>query len=106
MPLPAATGAIRGSGSTARTCAPNSAKGRRGAGPGSNVQGPDAVAVFAGPQAIAALMPYVDEVRLWVYPVLLGRALPGFRGHTGRLRLVETWPFAASGAVQLRYRPV
>jgi dihydrofolate reductase len=62
------------------------------------------VAVFAGPQAANALLPYVDEVRLVVYPVVLGAGLPLFTTAGPRLRLVQTRPFAASGAVQLRYR--
>ncbi len=62
------------------------------------------VAVFAGPQAANALLPYVDEVRLVVYPVVLGAGLPLFTAAGPRLRLVQTRPFAASGAVQLRYR--
>ena len=64
------------------------------------------VAVFAGPQAANALLPYVDEVRLLVYPVLLGAGLPLFTTASGRMRLIATRPFAASGAVQLRYRPI
>ena len=62
------------------------------------------IAVFAGPQAANALLSYVDEVRLLVYPVLLGASLPLFTGRSCRLRLVGSRPFAASGAVQLRYR--
>jgi dihydrofolate reductase len=62
------------------------------------------VAVFAGPQVANALLPYVDEVRLVVYPVILGAGLPLFTTAGPRLRLVETRPFAVSGAVQLRYR--
>jgi dihydrofolate reductase len=65
-----------------------------------------AIAVFAGPQAVAALLPYVDEVRLLVYPVLLGGGRPAFPGRAGQFRIVEARPFATSGAVQLRYWPV
>ena len=64
------------------------------------------IAVFAGPQAVKALMPYIDEVRLLVYPVVLGGGQPLFTTAGPRLRLLETRPFAASGAVQLRYRPI
>lgn len=64
------------------------------------------IAVFAGPGAANALLPYVDEVRLLVYPVLLGAGLPLFRGQPCRLELVGSRPFPVSGAVQLRYRPV
>jgi dihydrofolate reductase len=64
------------------------------------------IAVFAGAQAANALLPFIDEVRLLVYPVLLGGGLPLFQAQTGRFRFVEARPFAASGAVQLRYRPV
>ena len=64
------------------------------------------IAVFAGPEAADALLPYVDEVRLLVYPVLLGAGRPLFRGQSRRLELVGTRPFPASGAVQLRYPTV
>jgi dihydrofolate reductase len=64
------------------------------------------VAVFAGAQAANALLPYVDEVRLLVYPVLIGSGLPLFSGQRQCLRLVETREYPASGAVQVRYRPV
>jgi dihydrofolate reductase len=70
------------------------------AGDGGNI------AVFAGPQAANALLPYLDEVRLLVYPVLLGGGLLLFTGQACRLDLVEARPFATSGAVQLRYRVV
>jgi dihydrofolate reductase len=63
------------------------------------------VAVFAGPRAVNALMPYIDEVRLLVYPVVLGVGLPLFTTAGPPLRLLEARTFAASGAVQLRYRP-
>jgi len=65
--------------------------------------GDQPVAVFAGPQAANALFPYVDEVRLLVYPVVLGGGLPLFTIAGPRLHLIDTRPFAASGAVQLRY---
>jgi dihydrofolate reductase len=67
--------------------------------------GDGAVAVFAGSQAANALLPYVDEVRLLVYPVLLGAGLALFSAQRTRLRHVATIEFPASGAVQLRYRP-
>jgi dihydrofolate reductase len=63
------------------------------------------VAVFAGAQAARALLPYVDEVRLVVYPVLLGSGTPLFDGQHRYLRLAGTRAFAASGVVQLRYLP-
>ena len=63
------------------------------------------VAVFAGAQAARALLPYVDEVRLLVYPVLLGSGTPLFGDLVGAYRLVASRPFPISGAVQLRYRP-
>jgi dihydrofolate reductase len=66
--------------------------------------GGGSIAVFAGPGAVNALLPYLDEVRLLVYPVVLGAGLPLFTTAGPRLRLMETRPFAASGAVQLRYR--
>jgi dihydrofolate reductase len=62
-------------------------------------------AVFAGPRAANALLSYVDEVRLLVYPVVLGAGLPLFATAGPALRLLAARPFAASGAVQLRYRP-
>jgi dihydrofolate reductase len=48
----------------------------------------------------------VDEYRLFVYPVVLGRDERLFADGTEvpRLRLVETRPFR-SGIVLLRYRP-
>ena len=64
------------------------------------------VAVFAGPQAANALLPYVDELRLLVYPVLLGSGRALFSGQRHALRLVATRAFPASGAVQLRYCPI
>jgi dihydrofolate reductase len=64
------------------------------------------IAVFAGAGAANALLPYLDEVRLVVYPVLLGDGLALFTGQRRPLRLVSTRAFPASGAVQLRYRPV
>jgi dihydrofolate reductase len=70
------------------------------------VCGRSVFAVFAGAQAAHALLPYIDEVRLLVYPVLLGAGPPLFSGQRSRLRLVECRPFPMSGAVQLRYRSV
>lgn len=66
--------------------------------------GDGSFAVFAGSGAVNALMPYLDEVRLVVYPVVLGAGLPLFTTARPKLRLMATRPFAASGAVQLRYR--
>jgi dihydrofolate reductase len=64
------------------------------------------IAVFAGAGAANALLPYLDEVRVLIYPVLLGDGLPLFTGQRHPLRLVATRTFPASGAVQLRYRPI
>jgi len=49
----------------------------------------------------------VDEYRLFVYPVVLGRGQRLFQDATDvpRLELVETRPFA-SGIVLMRYRPL
>jgi len=56
------------------------------------------------PDLIAAGV--VDEYRLFVYPVVLGRGRRLFQDATDvpRLELVETRPFA-SGIVLMRYRP-
>jgi dihydrofolate reductase len=64
------------------------------------------IAVFAGAGAANALLPYLDEVRVLVYPVLLGAGLALFTDQHRSLRLVSTRSFPASGAVQLRYRTV
>lgn len=63
-----------------------------------------AVAVFAGAQTADALLPYVDEVRLVVYPALLGSGLALFGQRRQPLRLLGATEFPASGVVQLRYR--
>ena len=57
------------------------------------------------PDLIAAGV--VDEYRLFVYPVVLGRGQRLFQDATDvpRLELVETRPFA-SGIVLMRYRPL
>ena len=57
------------------------------------------------PDLIAAGV--VDEYRLFVYPVVLGRGRRLFQDATDvpRLELVETRPFA-SGIVLMRYRPL
>ena len=57
------------------------------------------------PDLIAAGL--VDEYRLFVYPVVLGRGRRLFQDATDvpRLELVETRPFA-SGIVLMRYRPL
>lgn len=59
-------------------------------------------------QLVQALVPsgLVDEYRLWVYPVALGRGRRLFEDRPDRpdLRLVEARPFG-SGIVLLRYRP-
>lgn len=68
--------------------------------------GPGSIAVFAGPCAANALLPFVDEVRLLIYPVLLGSGAAVFGGVGQQMRVVSTRQFAASGAVQLRYRPI
>lgn len=64
------------------------------------------IAVFAGAGAANALLPYLDEVRVLIYPVLLGAGLALFTGRRQSLRLVSTRAFPASGAVQVRYRTV
>jgi len=61
------------------------------------------VAVFAGAQAAQAFLPFVDEIRLVIYPVVLGGGLRLFSAPLGRLSLSGTRTFPASGVVQLRY---
>ncbi|MGQ9351986.1 dihydrofolate reductase family protein [Mycolicibacterium gilvum] len=63
-----------------------------------------AVAVFAGAETSRTLLPYVDEIRLVVYPVLLGSGLALFGERRQPLSLVGAREFPASGVVQLRYR--
>jgi dihydrofolate reductase len=61
------------------------------------------VAVFAGAQAAAAMLPFLDELRLLVFPVALGGGLRLFTEPVGPLTLIGSRTFPASGAVQLRY---
>ncbi|MCO1580210.1 dihydrofolate reductase family protein [Crossiella sp. SN42] len=68
-------------------------------------QGKD-IAVFAGAETARALASYVDEYRLLVYPLRLGAGRPVFTERPERLELLGSREFAASGVVQLRYRPV
>lgn len=63
-----------------------------------------AVAVFAGAETARTLLPYVDEIRLVVYPVLLGSGLALFGERCQPLSVVGAREFPASGVVQLRYR--
>lgn len=47
----------------------------------------------------------VDEIRLLVYPVILGTGKRLFKGTHVRLKLVESMPFQ-TGVVAIRYEPV
>jgi dihydrofolate reductase len=66
------------------------------------------VAIFGSGQLVSSLLPHglIDELRLFVHPVILGRGRPEFSLLTGRidLNLVHTRPFR-SGIILLTYQP-
>ncbi len=66
------------------------------------------VAIFGSGQLVSSLLRrgLIDELRLFLHPVILGRGRPEYSGLTGRLdfNLVRTRPFK-SGVVMLSYEP-
>ena len=65
--------------------------------------------LVGGPSVIVSLMKngLIDEFRLWVHPIVLGKGLPLFENITERinLRLIKTKTLG-SGVIVLYYEPV
>jgi len=64
---------------------------------------PGEVAV-SGPVLAGSLAPLIDEYRLYLHPVVLGRGTPFFAGPRPPLRLVSTDPIG-EGTIRLTYVP-
>ncbi|MPZ84686.1 MAG: hypothetical protein GEV28_31605 [Actinophytocola sp.] len=75
-------------------------RSRRCAAPGKDIVTTGSMRLVRTPVAAGL----VDECRLFVHPVVLGRGARLFVTGLGRLDLVETHPFR-SGVVLLRHRP-
>jgi dihydrofolate reductase len=66
------------------------------------------IVMYGSSTLVRALMPHglIDELRLWVFPVVLGSGRRLFpEGSHAKLKLVDTKTFS-SGAIVLSYQPV